>query len=80
MLWFRNEPDGKRAAFMAVEDAHLREKYGVRPTHTAAEMELLAGRFPDNIKLFAAHLGTDMVGGVVVYESRRVAHAQRAKR
>jgi hypothetical protein len=64
------------AAFMAIEEAHLLEKYGVRPTHTAAEMELLAGRFPDHIKLFAAHRGAEMLGGVVVYESRRVAHAQ----
>jgi hypothetical protein len=64
------------ATFMAIEEAHLLEKYGVRPTHTAAEMELLAGRFPDDIKLFAAHRGTEMVGGVVVYGSRCVAHAQ----
>jgi Acetyltransferase (GNAT) domain len=64
------------ATFMAIEEAHLLEKYGVRPTHTAAEMELLVGRFPENIKLFAAHRGTEMLGGVVVYESPRVAHAQ----
>jgi hypothetical protein len=64
------------ARFMAIEEANLQEKYGVKPTHTAAELQLLADRFPDNIKLFAAHRGEDMLGGVVVYESRRVAHTQ----
>lgn len=62
--------------FMAVEEANLREKYGVQPTHTAAELELLARRFPENIKLFTAQKGDEFLGGVVVYESRRVAHAQ----
>jgi hypothetical protein len=63
-------------AFMAVEEEHLRKKYGVRPTHTADEMELLASRFPDNIRLFTASRGGRLLGGVVVYESPRVAHAQ----
>ena len=62
--------------FMAVEERVLGAKYGTRPVHTAAEMRLLAGRFPDNIKLFAAHRGGRMLAGVVVYESRQVAHAQ----
>lgn len=62
--------------FMAIEEANLREKYGVRPTHTAAELELLAGRFPANIRLFAGFADGRMVGGVVVYESAQVAHAQ----
>jgi hypothetical protein len=62
--------------FMALEEAHLREKYGARPTHTADEMELLAGRFPENIKLFTATKGGELLGGVVVYHNRRVAHTQ----
>jgi hypothetical protein len=62
--------------FMAVEEANLLEKHGVRPTHTAAELELLAKRFPKNIKLFTAQKGDEVFGGVVIYESRHVAHAQ----
>jgi len=64
------------AAFMAVEEEHLRTKYGVAPVHSAAEIEMLARRFPDNIKLFTAHKEDRLVGGVVIYESRSVAHAQ----
>jgi hypothetical protein len=39
-------------------------------------MTLLAGRFPDHIKLFAAHRAGQMEAGVIVYESPQVAHAQ----
>ena len=63
-------------AFMAIEEELLRAKYGARPVHTAEEMALLAGRFPDHIKLFAAHRGGRMEAGVIIYESAQVAHAQ----
>jgi hypothetical protein len=62
--------------FMAIEEELLREKYGARPVHTAAELAMLAGRFPDHIKLFAAHTAGRMLAGVVIYESETVAHAQ----
>ena len=39
-------------------------------------MRLLADRFPDNIKLFAGYRDDEMLGGVIVYETPRVAHAQ----
>ena len=50
--------------------------YGVRPVHTAAEMQLLADRFPENIKLFAVNRDAEMLGGAIIYESEGVAHAQ----
>ena len=46
-----------------------------QPVHTAAEIQLLAGRFPENIKLFAASRDGKMLAGVIVYESANVAHA-----
>jgi hypothetical protein len=64
------------AGFMAIEEALLGAKYGRRPVHTAAEMELLAGRFPENIHLFTAVSGEELLAGVIVYESEVVAHAQ----
>jgi Acetyltransferase (GNAT) domain len=63
-------------AFMAIEERVLAERHGARPVHTAAELRMLARRFPDNIKLFAASRGGRMLAGVVVYESAQVAHAQ----
>ena len=62
--------------FMRLEAEHLAKRYGVAPVHTGDEMALLAGRFPDAIKLFAARQDAEMVAGVLVYESRQVAHAQ----
>jgi GNAT acetyltransferase-like protein len=62
--------------FMAVEEAILASRHGVRPVHTHAEMQLLAGRFPDNIKLYVARESGSILAGVIIYESDRVAHAQ----
>lgn len=62
--------------FMPIEERVLREKHDQKPVHTAAELELLASRFPLNIKLFAAYRQNEMLAGVVVYESHNVAHAQ----
>ena len=62
--------------FMAIVEANLQTHYSVRPVHTAAEMQLLADRFPENIKLFTAYLHDEMLGGIVIYESGNVAHAQ----
>jgi hypothetical protein len=63
------------APFMAIAEERLGRAHGVRPVHTAAEIELLASRFPESIRLFAAYAG-EMLGGILVYESRFVAHAQ----
>lgn len=63
------------SSFMALDAAHLQSKFGVAPVHTAAEMSLLASRFPDNIKLFTAR-ADGLLAGVIVYESKQVAHAQ----
>ena len=62
--------------FMILKEEQLFKKYGLKPTHTALEMEYLAGKFPENIKLFAAEQNGTMIGGVVIYENENVIHAQ----
>jgi hypothetical protein len=64
------------AEFMRVEEENLSARHGVKPVHTAEEIALLAGRFPENIKLFEASAGGDLLAGIIVYESAAVAHAQ----
>jgi hypothetical protein len=65
------------STFMAIVEENLRKKYGVRPTHTVDEIQSLAKKFPNNIKLFAVYKNNSMVGGVIIYESNRnVAHVQ----
>jgi hypothetical protein len=56
----------------------LNERHNVKPVHTTVEMKLLAGRFPNNIKLFASYSGERMLSGLLVYESKNVAHVQYA--
>jgi len=63
-------------AFMDLMGAVLTAKYNVAPTHTAQEMELLSGRFPQNIRLFGAYREEQLCAGVIVYESTNVAHAR----
>ncbi|MGB9915117.1 MAG: GNAT family N-acetyltransferase [Candidatus Bathyarchaeales archaeon] len=63
--------------FMIIEEENLNKKYGIKPTHTADEMLLLADRFPGNIKLFTADKDGKMVAGTIIYESnKKVAHVQ----
>jgi hypothetical protein len=70
------EPSSDFTAFMAIEEELLRTRHNARPTHNASELALLAGRFPDNIRLFVIRRGGDMLAGVVIYETARVAHTQ----
>ncbi len=70
------EPSHNFLQFMEITEDNLQARHGVSPVHTGAEMQLLAGRFPENIKLFAAERDGEMLGGVIVYESAKVAHVQ----
>jgi hypothetical protein len=65
-------------AFMEIAKETLAARHGVRPVHTVEEIKLLASRFPDNIKLFASYKDEVMLAGIVMYESRNVAHMQYA--
>jgi hypothetical protein len=61
---------------MALEEEALRRRHGVLPVHSGEEMERLAAAFPENVKLFTARAAGDLLGGVLVYETPVVAHAQ----
>jgi hypothetical protein len=65
-------------SFMQVLKETLSERHNVKPVHTNDEMKLLASRFPSNIKLFASYSGEVMLSGLLVYESKNVAHVQYA--
>jgi GNAT acetyltransferase-like protein len=62
--------------FMDLDAAVVESRHGVRPVHTGPEMRMLAERFPEAIKLFTARRDGELLGGVVVYETPRVAHTQ----
>ena len=54
----------------------LQKYHDTKPVHNASELELLASRFPENIKLYAAYKDDKMLAGVVVFETDKVVHAQ----
>ncbi|HEX7761771.1 MAG TPA: GNAT family N-acetyltransferase [Caulobacteraceae bacterium] len=54
----------------------LRDRHVAAPTHSLAEIELLAGRFPDGISLHLAELAGEVQAGVVIFATDEVAHAQ----
>jgi hypothetical protein len=64
------------ADFWTILDANLRARYGVAPVHSVEEIQLLAGRFPEAIRLAAAYQSDTMVAGAVAYVSRNVCHVQ----
>ena len=70
------EPSLDFDSFMAIEEYVLKKYHGTKPAHSAAEIQLLAQRFPQNIGLFGAFQGRRMLSGVIVYADDRVAHTQ----
>jgi hypothetical protein len=62
--------------FMGLVAEVLQSRHGVEPVHSAAEMRLLADRFPGRIRLWTASEGGGLVAGVLIYETPAVAHAQ----
>jgi hypothetical protein len=62
--------------FFECENKILNQKYSAKSTHTYEEMELLASRFPDNIKMVGGFLGEEFLAGVIIYRTETVVHLQ----
>ncbi len=62
--------------YFEIVAVRLDEKYNAIPTHSSTEMEYLANKFPENIKLYCAYHEGEMIGGVIIYISRNVVHSQ----
>lgn len=64
--------------FWKILSANLQNKYAVKPVHSIEEMELLADRFPDKIRLYAAYSSDRrMLGATVIYiVNQKVVHTQ----
>jgi len=64
------------ASFFEIGHAVMRDRHNLQPFHTSDEMLLLAGRFPDNIRLHASFRGDQMLAGTIVYKFSKSAHIQ----
>jgi len=62
--------------FWKILNNNLTAKYGVKPVHSAAELRLLNGRFPEKIKLYMVFDGEVPVGGTVLFLTPQVLHTQ----
>lgn len=65
-------------SFWNILGTNLLDKYDVKPVHNIAEIKLLANRFPDRIRLYAAFSNDcRMLGATVVYiVNNNVIHTQ----
>jgi len=64
------------AAFWAILEDNLRERYSVSPVHSLEEITRLHHNFPRQISLFRVCNGAETLAGCVVYETDEVAHVQ----
>ena len=65
------------ASFWKILQDNLASKYGAFPVHSPGEIEMLAGRFPDNIRLYlVADQEDTYLGGTVLFICGDVVHAQ----
>jgi hypothetical protein len=64
------------AAFWQILEHNLASRHGASPVHSVAEIEMLHERFPDAILLITAKIGTDLVGGTLLFLSSRVSRMQ----
>ncbi|MEX0996449.1 MAG: GNAT family N-acetyltransferase [Flavobacteriaceae bacterium] len=55
---------------------NLQNRFGVNPTHSLSEIELLMDRFPNNIHFFGAYSQNVLKAGAVIFEMKEVAHFQ----
>jgi hypothetical protein len=54
----------------------LETRHEARPVHSLKEIEYLHNLFKGNIRLFGAFKDNEMLAGVVIFESKTVAHTQ----
>lgn len=59
-----------------VLEENLNRRFGVRPVHSADEIRQLHSLFPENIEFAVARMNSEVVGGVVLFKTPQVVHAQ----
>lgn len=64
------------SAYMALLGQTLAERHEAKPVHSADEINLLASRFPERIRLFVATKDAEMLAGTIVFEYDQLVHAQ----
>lgn len=55
---------------------NLEKKHGVQPVHTLEEIQLLASRFPENIKQISVYKDDQIVAGTTIFLTKTTVHPQ----
>ena len=77
LLGLEVSESGDYKSFWKILSELLSKRYGVKPVHSVFEMEMLAGRFPENIRLYLVKdSGSRVLAGVVAYLARPTVHIQ----
>ena len=63
-------------SFWEILRNNLVNKFNTKPVHLLNEIELLASRFPSNIKLFIASQNGKPLAGSVIYVMKNIVHVQ----
>lgn len=63
-------------AFIALENATLMAHHGIRAVHTADELRLLKGRFPENIRCISGFRNGRLIAGTLLFVYPTVVHTQ----
>lgn len=75
-MGIRIKADDDISRFWPILEANLDKRFNATPVHTLSEMLLLKSRFPQNIVLYGAYCGEEMVGGLLFYITPQVLHGQ----
>jgi len=67
---------GQLARLWPVLEGNLERAHGLKPVHRLAEIETLADRFPQQLQCAVATREMQVIAGLVLYLTPRVAHAQ----
>lgn len=70
------EGDKYLAPLWSVLADNLARKHAVRPVHTVDEISFLAKRFPEEIRCVCGLLESEVVAGVLLFQTRTTLHAQ----
>ena len=70
------QDDTAYTEFWKVLEDNLSQVHHVKPVHTLAEILRLHTAFPNNIKLYVARYNNVVIGGVLLYITPQVVHAQ----
>lgn len=62
--------------FWQILQLNLDIRHNAQPTHTLAEIQYLANRFPDNIILQEIRAKNTILGGCIIFKTSKVSHIQ----